>query len=170
MDCIQCNSLVLQREYQYRGKTGQHAEGLKLIHLQSDQTYIICMVAKCCHSKGVWKPTWGFTGVLFCSCQGFFFLPEEIHYICLNEFCKLAISLFRWLMLLSVCSAVEALALTWNTVFTWFWLLSYYIYYILQIAVIIQQVLTIHKTSAFVIICNCRLMGIKGICIDINIV
>lgn len=73
-------------------------------------------------------------------------------------------------MLLSVCSAVEALALTWNTVFTWFWLLSYYIYYILQIAVFIQQVLTIHKTSAFVIICNCRLMGIKGICIDINIV
>lgn len=59
--------------------------------------YLIQKVAKCFHSKGGWKATCGFTGEL-CSCQLFFSflslsLPEEIHtpYICLNEFCKLAV-------------------------------------------------------------------------------
>ena len=92
------------------------------IHSHSDQHQSSAELQKaCCHSKGEWKATWGFTGVLFCSCQGFFFLPEEIHipYICLNEFCKLAICSVPVTHAALWTEAVQTSALTWNTVFVW---------------------------------------------------
>ena len=52
----------------------------------------------------------------------FFFLPEEIHipYICLNEFCKLAIcSVPVTHAALEQSCADFTSALTWNTVFIW---------------------------------------------------